>query len=130
MKPIVEIKGYPCRLSLLQDPPEKCHPECKLGVDCFREIITSAVELTKTYRFRDEVTKQPCAVLPKLFEYMRDPKGRSVPPSLYAALVSPSLQAGDLRVQERRMREGYEMAFAWEVVARLVSCSARCCGCF
>ena len=67
LPPTVSIKGFPCRLSLLQDPPERCFPEFQLGARCFKEIITSVVELTKTYRFRDEVTKESCVVLPKLF---------------------------------------------------------------
>ena len=56
---------------------------------------------------------------------MRDPKGKSIPSHLYAALVSRCVRTGDPRLREKRMQEGYEMAFAWEIVSRRMQYRAR-----
>ena len=125
LSPIVKIKGLPCHLSLLRAGSGSISPEFQLGLRCFKEIVTSVVELKTTYRFRDEVTKETCEVLPKLFDYMRCPKGESMPSFLYDALMSRVVLVGDVRMQERRMREGYEMASSWEAVARLMQYRAR-----
>ena len=112
------------RLSLLEVPKRDHPPHLHEGHRCFNAVITSVLELKRTYRFRDEVSKEECKILPALFNYMRDPQGKSLPDYLWTALNECQVKLGtstpDPRLSRARTRDGYEMAIAWEAVARLM----------
>ena len=125
LNPMVKLSPrVVCRMSLLEDPKPGLAPHLHEGVRCFKQIITSVVELKRTYRFHDEVSKEPCEILPALFAYMRDPQGQSIPALLWKALkdceVDMASSKRDPRLERTRTRDGYEMAIAWEAVGRLM----------
>ena len=93
------------------------------GLKIFWDGLTDVAFLRKTFRFRDKTADPPreCKVLPALFEYMRDPAGRPVPEWLWAEVRNWEARGpGDPRIGESRRRAGYELAIAWEAVARLM----------
>ena len=60
-------------------------------------------------------------MLPQLFEYMRDPKGRAMPPHLWKAVQKWRVaKLSDSRLQDAERQNGLEMAINWEAVPRLM----------
>ena len=93
------------------------------GYNLFWEGLTDILFLNKTFRFKDFETDPPedCPVLPRLFEYMREPKGEGMPKDLWEALRSMAVSGvDDPRLREPRIRNGYRMAIVWEAVCRLM----------
>ena len=124
LNPMVTLGRARTRLSLLEAPPKHFPPEFHDGARCFKDILTSVVELKTTHRFKDELSKKDCKILPALFTYMRDPKGKSIPDYLWKELnhcvVKTSESERDRRLDRVRTQNGYEMAIAWEAVGRLM----------
>jgi hypothetical protein len=91
-----------------------------VGIRCFEQIMTDVHFLRTTYRFKDKITDEKCAFLPALFEYMRDPRGKPMPHSLWKRLQQCLAKgADDARLADAEQRSGYEMGIVWESVGRL-----------
>jgi hypothetical protein len=118
LNPMVTLGRARTRLSLLEAPPKRFPPEFHDGARCFKDILTSVLELKTTHRFKDELSKRDCKILPALFTYMRDPKGKCIPDYLWKALnhcvVKTSESKRDPRLDRVRTQNGYEMAIAWD----------------
>ena len=85
------------------------------------QSTTDVHMLTRVYGFVDSKTKIPCPYLPRILAYLRDPGGELMPYELWSALVKRVVTGlDDVRLKDRNFAEGYELAFRWEAVARLL----------
>ena len=120
------------RCSLVKPSHEHAPIEHLNGMKLFRDGVTDVVILPKTYRFVDRIVvpPRPCTVLPRLFEFMRDPEsaGGHMPNDLWRALQACEVKLNDDQ-RVRALYSGalpvYELAIAWEAVARLLQYRAR-----
>ena len=115
-----EYKG---RVSLLMPPRDSSSTEHLNGLKIFWDGLTDVCFLRKTFRFRDKTVDPPreCKVLPALFQYMRDSGGKPMPEWLWTEVCKWKARGtDDPRCKQGRRRAGYEMAIAWEAVARLM----------
>jgi hypothetical protein len=120
-RPKVENSKAAKKPSLLVDPAEATGVEHHLqGLRCFHECVTDVHVLRQTFRFVDQETKQPCPFLPRLLEYMRDPRGRPMPRDLWARLRRCVVtSARDPRLLEERRKQGYSAGIEWKAVTPL-----------
>ena len=112
------------RMSLLMDAREKCRAETRAGLRLFKDALTHVIFLQTTHRFVDRSVRPPktCPVLPRLLEYMRSPGGKPMPDDLWKAVKSWVVSGPqDSRLHGPRQQvEGFQMAIAWEAVARMM----------
>ena len=94
--------------------------EHKDGRDLFSNIITDYVVLKETHRFYDKgYTDKKCNAQRALFRYMRDPRGKPMPDSLWKRLQARcGISKDDEQLLEPRRADDYEMAIHWDVVGR------------
>lgn len=111
------------RMSLLMEPRAKCAAETRAGLHLFRQALTHVMFLRTTHRFVDRSVEphKACPVLPRLLAYMRSPAGEPMPEDLWQAVQSWVVKGPrDIRLQCPRQQKGFQMAIAWEAVARLM----------
>jgi hypothetical protein len=128
-------KGFR-RVSLLMEP-ERAGRFDQGGIRLFRQCVTDVFHLTKTFRFRDEVTDEPCPDLPRLLQFMREPKGRDLPAELWEKVQRCQCKGGrDPRLQEERRLAGLISTFLgsrvilWSVlVCKCERANCVCCVC-
>ena len=114
------------RVSLLKVPHCQAYEEHYRGLDIFWQGITHVVQFHKTFRFVDRSVSppRPCPWLPRLFSFMRNPQqhGGRLPEDVRGKLQERVVkcEVDWHRLIEPRIADGYEMAIAWEAVARLM----------
>ena len=126
LAPIDECKR---RISLIMENKPSWPVAARDGCTIFWNGLDHVVFLKQTHRFVDTQTSPPlpCPVLPKLLAYMRAPpvdaSGKRSPmdEALWGEIQSWAVMDGnDPRLQTPRVKAGFEMAIAWEAVARLM----------
>ena len=116
------------RCSLLMQPRPNSFMEHYRGLDVFWRGLTHVVQLHRTFRFVDRSVSPPraCPYLPAILSYMRNPGGKAMPQEFWQVLTSRTVTSmQDPRLSSPRIVAGYEMAIAWEAVARLMQARVR-----
>ena len=123
---LAPIQGYGSRVSLIMEPQVSWQEEFRIGVHMFAHCFTHVLFLTKTHRFVDRRFNppKPCDIMPRLLEFMRNPRGRKIDeaiPDVWAAVQQwePKSKDDD-RLKDPWIRGGYEMGISWDVCARLL----------
>ena len=100
--------------------------ELGAGRRIFKNCVTDVHCLHQVFRFRDSFTKAPCPFLPRILEYVRDPKDELMPHELWDALSKRVVTGpNDERLKDPAFASGYELASQWEAAARLLQYRAR-----
>ena len=113
------VPAKPTRQPTGRKPPRDYFNELLQGRRCFNESVTDVHVLKTSYRFKDKL-------LPRIFDYMRSPRGELMPHDLWEALRSRVVEGpDDARLKDPSFEDGFEVATQWEAVARLMQYRAR-----